>query len=65
MEGEYNKELCDERHHFITKGFEKMDIRLKKVENRFLAIITTVLLTLVGVIINLIVILTQKPPGTP
>jgi len=50
MAEEYNPKNCEERHHFINKGFEKMDIRLKKVENRFLAIMTILVVNLLGVI---------------
>ena len=47
---EFNSELCTERHKFIVDAFDKTDGRLKKVENRFLAIMTALILNLLGVI---------------
>lgn len=56
---DYNYDLCEERHGFITAEFAKHDWRIKKVENRFLAIITTLTLNLVGVIAILVINLTK------
>jgi len=55
-EEEYNPKLCNERHGYIDKGFNKMDLRLKKVENRFLAIMTVLMLNLLGVASSLALI---------
>ena len=46
----YNHDLCKERHDNIGKEFMRMDLRLKKVENRFLAIIMLHLSTLLGIV---------------
>jgi len=46
----YNHDLCEERHRYVDKEFVDMDGRIRKVENRFLAIITALVLNLVGVI---------------
>jgi hypothetical protein len=62
----YNKELCDERHEFIQnafseikkdskEAFEKVDARLKIIDARFIAIMTALVVTLVGVAANLLV----------
>ena len=50
----FNKKLCDERHDFIVTSFEKISSRLDRVEDRFLVIMTTLVITLVGVIANLV-----------
>ena len=50
---QFNPELCHERHEFITREFGDMDIRIKKVENRFLAIMTTLVINLIGIICTL------------
>ena len=63
MADNFNKDLCEERHRFITGEFENMNNRLKKVENRFLVIMTTLSLTLIGVIANLLIQLLKT--GTP
>jgi hypothetical protein len=60
MSEDYNKELCEERHKFITGEFESMDDRVKKVESRFLVIMTSLVLTLIGVIANLLIQLSGK-----
>ena len=62
MSESYNGALCEERHTYIKEEFESMDRRLKKAENRFLMIMTTLCITLIGVIANLIVLLNK---GTP
>ena len=47
---EYNQELCEDRHKRIPKEFKEMKDRLKKVENRFIAIMTVLIANLIGVI---------------
>jgi len=59
----FNSELCTERHGFITTEFARTDVRLKKVENRFLAIMTALVLNLLGVVATLLVILSQAKGG--
>ena len=59
----FNSELCTERHGFITTEFAKTVARLKKVENRFLAIMTALVLNLLGVVVTLLVILSQAKGG--
>lgn len=56
MSTEYNAEWCKERHENIEKAFKYLDGRLKKVENRFLAMITILIMNLVGVIASLAVL---------
>ena len=56
---EFNSELCTERHDYIKTTFNKTDARLKKVENRFLAIMTALALNLFGVVLTLIIILVR------
>jgi len=51
---EFNKELCDEKHDNIEKGFERVfrEIRgLTKMWNRFLLL---TLSTLIAVIVNIV-----------
>jgi len=66
----FNPELCQERHEFITRKFDdtddkinkaeaKMDARIKKVENRFLIIMTILVSNLIGVICTLGVLLVK------
>jgi len=59
MSTSYNSELCDERHIFITRAFDKYDVRIKKVENRFIAILATLVANLLGVIGVLAVLLVR------
>ena len=47
---QYNHDLCEERHEFIPKEFTEVKARLKKVENRFIAIMTVLITNLIGVI---------------
>jgi len=56
-EEQYNFALCEERHEYIKDGLTVMDTRMKRIENRFLAIITTLALNLIGVISILAVLL--------
>ena len=56
-EEQYNFALCEERHKYIKDGQIIMDARMKKVENRFLTIVTTLALNLIGVISILAVLL--------
>lgn len=67
---EYNQGLCEERHHTIDKAFGyfkdeigKHDMRIKKVENRFLAIMTALVLNLLGVVGTLAVLLLRSKGG--
>ena len=67
---EFNTELCTERHEYIEKSFDSFDKRLKKVENRFLALITLLIGNLIGVIAVLGVLLIKfnkipLPPSLP
>jgi hypothetical protein len=57
---EFNLDLCTERHGNIKIEFNRTDTRLKKVENRFLMIITALALNLLGVVATLLVILSQS-----
>lgn len=62
MEG-YNWELCQDRHRKIEKAEAKVDKRLKKVENRWVVLLTIMVITLLTVVGNLVVLLTRvKPP---
>lgn len=56
---EYNYALCEERHEKISKEFDNMDTRIKKVENRFIAIMTALILNLLGVVATLSVMISQ------
>ena len=54
MGKEFNHALCEERHEKIGQWEIKMDKRMKSVENRFLAIMTALVLNLTGVIVLLL-----------
>jgi len=58
---EYNQRLCEERHRHIEEKFQTMgdniNNRLDKLENRFLAIITTLVFNLLGVIVTVIILI--------
>ena len=58
MEG-FNSELCDERHGDIKAMFKEIFSRLKKVENRFLAIMTALVFNLFGIVGILIAVLVK------
>ena len=58
MEG-FNPELCDERHGDIKAMFKEIFLRLKKVENRFLAIMTALVFNLFGIVGILIAVLVK------
>ena len=47
----YISKLCDERHTHIDQTLGGLDERIKKVENRFIAILTALCLNLLGVLI--------------
>ena len=50
--GEYNLKFCNERHKNLDRRQEAMEQRLKKVENRFLVMITALIGNLViGIIL--------------
>jgi len=51
------KELCDERHKHLNEWRISVDARIKVVENRFLLIMTTLALTFLGVIVNLVLVI--------
>lgn len=55
MTYEFNKALCEERHRVINEEIDNVDKRVKIIENRFLAIMTALVLTLVGVVANLLI----------
>lgn len=54
---EFNPKLCAERHLLIMARDTVTDTRLKKVENRFLAIMTALVLNLLGVITTLFIVM--------
>ncbi len=47
---QYNHELCQERHELIPKELEKVWLKIKQLENRFLIIVTMLVANLVGVL---------------
>lgn len=47
---EYNYALCEERHETIKTESTEMFDRLKKIENRFLVIVTLLIANLMGII---------------
>lgn len=53
---DYNKELCDERHVRLDKWCIKLEVRMKVVENRFLALVTLLIANLLGVIATLVIL---------
>ena len=57
---DYNEKNCDERHAHIDNWCQNMETKIRKVENRFLALISMLSLNLVGVIVTLIVLLLNK-----
>lgn len=59
VDKQFNYDLCEERHGFIKGAFGDMNNRIKKVENRFLVIMTTLVINLLGVICTLGVLLTH------
>ena len=61
MTGEYNPELCNERHGDIKAMITEIFSRLKKVENRFLAMMTLLIANLLGVCLILARTLMVKP----
>jgi len=54
---DYNFKLCEERHEDIKEAFKKMDSRMHKVENRFLIILTALIVNLLGVVSSLVILL--------
>jgi len=56
-ERQYNYELCEERHGNITEAFQRQGERIGKVENRFLAIMTILVVNLLGIVGTLAVLL--------
>lgn len=59
-EQQFNPDLCEERHGYLKEWCQGMEGRMKKVENRFLALMTTLCLNLLGVIVILIKLLASK-----
>jgi len=57
---DYNFELCEARHQGLGESLREIKGRLSKVENRFLALITGILLNLLGVVGTLIILLTKS-----
>ena len=49
-EGTYNPELCKERHTKVDWRQAQFEKRLDKLEDRFLAMLTTLIMNLVGVL---------------
>ena len=60
MPEEFNYKLCEERHEFLNKWAEEIESRMKSLNNRFLVIMTTLSLNLIGVIIILAVMFLKK-----
>ena len=60
MPEEYNYQLCEERHEYLAQWSEEIKNRMGKIENRFLMIMTTLSLNLIGVIIILAVMWMKK-----
>lgn len=54
MDDKYNYKLCEDRHKRIPKEFEKVWIKIKQLENRFLVILTLLIANLLGVVAVLI-----------
>ena len=59
-ENEYNYQLCKERHQQLGEWCKGVEDKIDKLENRFLAMITTLLLNFVGVIVLLILQIISK-----
>ena len=64
----YNHELCTFSHRQIDKEIlgmkanqSKMDDRIGKASNRWFILMTGVCITLVGVLVNLIILLARVP----
>ncbi len=55
----YIRELCDERHGTLDKWCNKVEARLKAVENRFLAMLTLLIANLLGVATTLLILLNR------
>ena len=53
----YNANWCADKHKHIDEELGKCDKRLSKVENRFLAMITILIMNLLGIIGTLSIIL--------
>jgi len=56
----YNFELCESKHNSIDRTLEKIDQRIGRVENRFLALITGIVLNLLGVVGTLIILISRS-----
>ena len=55
----FNKELCDEKHGTLNEWCNKLEIRVKSVENRFLAMVTLLVFNLLGVAGTLLILLAK------
>ena len=60
MPKEFNHALCEERHEFLAEWAKEIENRMKSLNNRFLVIMTTLSLNLIGVIIILAVMFLKK-----
>ena len=56
---EFNHKLWEERHYNIKEEFKDMDGRIKKVENRFITILTLLIANLIGISGTLFIILVK------
>ena len=53
--GEYNKELCDERHNNLDKALDRLFSKIDIVASRLNWFYVIAILTLGGVVTNLVV----------
>lgn len=51
---EYNKELCEERHRNIEKGFEQAFAKVGGVSKKLTGFLIVTISTLIAVIVNLV-----------
>ena len=63
MGDEFNKELWEERHETNESEHSTLFDRLRSVETRFLVIMTSLVLTLIGVVANLVLQLAKNTGG--
>lgn len=56
---EFNLQLCEERHERIDDGMKNINMRLDKVENRFIVFLTLLCANLLGVVGSLFLLLTR------
>jgi hypothetical protein len=60
MTEDFNKDLCEERHKHLQEWCEEIEIKIQKVSNRFLMLLTGLCLNLIGVIATLAILLMAK-----